>query len=91
MYNMFGSEGFTVKKYIEVLEGRLCKKIDIVVANNFIKNSSAQYEQILVDVENGWKSKKIVITNFEKKSENLPRWNELDNLAGVLEEVFENF
>lgn len=91
MYNMFGSEGFTVKKYIEVLEGRLCKKIDIVVANNFVKNPYAGYEQVIADIENGMDGKKIIITNFEKKSEDLPRWNETDKLSGVLEEVFKKF
>lgn len=88
MYNMFGSEGFTVKKYIEVLEKRQDKKVDIIAANNFVKNPNAEYEQVIVDIEDGWNGKKVIITNFEKESEDLPIWDEPDKLAGVLEKIF---
>ncbi|MFH1192199.1 MAG: gluconeogenesis factor YvcK family protein [bacterium] len=87
MYNMFGSEKFTVKNYIEVLEERLGEKIDIIVANNFVKNSDARYEQVIVDVEDGWMGKKVIITDFEKKLEDLPKWDDSAKLAWILKEI----
>lgn len=88
MYNKFGSEGFTVRNYIEILEKRLDKKADIIVANNFEKNSKVEYEQVIVDVEDGWDSKKVIITNFKKESEFLPIWDDSAKLANVLKSFF---
>ncbi len=87
MYNMFGSEGFTVKNYIEILGERMGRGIDIIVANNFKKNPSAQYEQVIVDIEDGWNGKKVIITDFKKESVGYPKWDDSAKLAGIAREL----
>jgi len=71
IFNHFGSEGFTLKNYMEVLEKRLERKIDIVIANDFNNipnNVEKQFEKVDIDIEDGCEGKKIIIGDFMEKS-----------------------
>lgn len=83
MSNRFGSEGFAVSDYMRILEKRLGRGADIVIANNF-HNKNAKYEKVIVDTKDDWKGKKIIITNFEKSGDGPPLWDESKQLADII-------
>lgn len=83
-FNRFGTEGFTLKNYIEELEKKIGRRVDIAIANN---GFSEEWEGDFVrtDAEDGWGGRKIIYENLLDENGHYLE-NEGDILAGILGE-----
>lgn len=80
--NRFGTEGFTLKDYIEELEKRIERRVDIAIANNgFGEKWDGDF--VKADAEDGYGGRKIIYENLLDEDGNYLE-NEGEILAGIL-------
>ncbi|MFH0856294.1 MAG: 2-phospho-L-lactate transferase CofD family protein [bacterium] len=81
-FNRFGTEKFTLRNYIEELEKRIERRVDIAIANNgFGEKWDGDF--VKADAEDGYGGRKIIYENLLDEDGNYLE-NEGEILAGIL-------